>query len=597
MAERRFLHATALTLTACLAGSCAPDAGTSVPLPTMRLLGGALLSELGPFHVRIFPKVPSMRCDAALGQVLVNGRRDLNALPGRNVQPADRCGPSWASMQSMYGTASPVDECMRAQQVTVSVAPGSYIVLVHGQGQFRLPTGETRSGIRGSGCAEVTLAEGATSGITVAMLEQADDRARCGDGLLDSNETCDLGMGMNGADGSECSAQCQTVARVASNNGAASAAGDRHHASASWASGAPLVVAFDVVSRSFTDVRARYFTAEGALPTGGALMADVALDDGTGVQQFPAVAPLATPAGFVGAWESGSSTSRNVLAEAFENRAPPTSADPRYVSVPVAAAGMLRQQPSVAVAGTRALVAWREGDGATGSMRAVTYGVNLPLGNPSTPVLLASTALGSPRAVALRDGSFAVVWTASGDIFARRVTAMGALMGDVVQVNPISAQVQDQPAAAALDDGGMVVAWHDAAPDDDGATVRWARLGANLQRVGDARVAPTTTAGEQSHPTVAVGTGSAAPVLIAWDDEATHQVRARLVRADGTPVFARGGGSTNDFQVSAGDASATRGEPSAAAGGVTVPQFAVAWEDADPSMPTRRAVMVRLFPQ
>jgi hypothetical protein len=246
------------------------------------------------------------------------------------------------------------------------------------------------------------------------------------------------------------------------------------------------VVAFDVVSRTFTDVRARYFTADGGPPTAGALAADVALDDGMGVQQYASIAPVATPPGFVGAWESGTGSARNVVAEAFENRAPPTSMDARYVSVPVAAAATLRQQPSVAVAGNRALVVWREGTDASAVLRAVTYEVGLPLSAPSAPVQITPVSVGRPRAVALRDGGFAVVWSATGDIFARKVSSAGALAGEAVLISPISAQIQDQPAAAALEDG-IAVAWHDEASDAMGSpTVRWARTGANLQRVGDA---------------------------------------------------------------------------------------------------------------
>ncbi len=593
MGELRLAPLAFALLTAGVAGSCAPAADDAAPLPTMRLLGGALLSELGPFHLRVFAKTGAMRCDAALGQVLINGRRDLAALPGRNVQPADRCGAQWPSMQATYGTASPVDECMRSQTQTVSVAPGAYVVLVHGQGQFRSPTGEVRSGIRGSGCAEVTLGAGATNGITVAMVEQTDDRAVCGDGRLDSNESCDLGMDMNGAAGSECSARCQTIPRVVNNNDGSLAVGDRHHASVSWAPGVPLVVAFDVVSRTFADVRARFFSADGGPPAAAALAADLALDDGMGVQQYPSLAPLATPAGFVCAWESGVGSVRNVIAETFENRAPPAT----RASVPVAAAATLRQQPSVAVSGGRALVVWREGTDASAVLRAVTYGVSLPLSPPSAPVVVTPVSVGLPRAVALRDGSFAVVWSATGDIFARKVSATGALMGEAVQVNPTSAQIQDQPAAAALEDG-IAVAWHDEAADEMGSpTVRWARTGANLQRMGEAHDAPTTLAGDQAHPTIAVGTTNPPSVLVAWEDAATHHIRGRLSTPLGVAAFSRVGASTSDFQISVGD-DVARADPSAAAGGTTLPQFAVAWEDADTSSATsRRGIVMRLFPQ
>jgi hypothetical protein len=58
-------------------------------------------------------------------------------------------------------------------------------------------------------------------------------------------------------------------------------------------------------------------------------------------------------------------------------------------------------------------------------------------------------------------------------------------------------------------------------------------------------------------------------------------------------VFSRVGGSTRDFAISAGAGSARR-NPAAAAGGASVPQFAVAWEG-DDGMGT--GVRMRLFPQ
>ena len=150
--------------------------------------------------------------------------------------------------------------------------------------------------------------------------------------------------------------------------------------------------------------------------------------------------------------------------------------------------------------------------------------------------------------------------------------------------------------SAAIGDGTFVVAWRDAAPDGvdgDGTAVRWARLGSNLQRVGDARSAATTVAGDQARPTLAVGAGMNPTLLIAWEDAPSGHIRGRLVRADGAEVFSRIGGSTRDFQLSAG-AGAPRRSPAAAAGGATLPQFAVAWEGEDAA---GAGVHLRLFPQ
>jgi hypothetical protein len=571
--------------------SCAPDDSS---FPTVTMSRSALLSELGPFHLRVFPKTATLRCDVALGQVLVNGRRDLAMLPGKNVQPAERCGAAWSTLSPMYGTASPVDSCME-RQTSVSVPSGTYVVLVHGQGTFRRPTGETRSGIRGSGCVEVTLGAGATRDVTLAMVEQVDDRARCGDSMLDSNETCDLGAA-NGMADSGCSAMCQTVERAVNNQtDPRLAAGNQRNPAVSWAPGAPLAVAFDVTDNTEEDVRARYFSPDGAdLTEPAALVRDVVAGGGPDQQLHPALAPAASLRGFVAAWET--ITDRNVLAQTFDDQAPRATTPPRYVSVPVAMTGAVRQQPAVAASASRALVAWREGTGATGALRVSSYALALPLTAPSAAVMLAANVSDAPRAVAAPDGTFVVAWSSAGDIFAQRVSAMGAAMGAAVSASPVSAQVQDQPALAALADGTFVVAWRDAAQDavdSDGTSVRWVRLSASLQRMGDARTAPTTVAGNQARPTVAAGAGTNPPVLIAWEDATTGHIRGRLVRADGAEVFSRVGGSTRDFAISAGAGSARR-NPAAAAGGASVPQFAVAWEG-DDGMGT--GVRMRLFPQ
>jgi len=566
--------------------ACAPDEHSS---PRITMVRSALLSELGPFHLRIFPKSPSMRCDVTRGQLLVDGRRNLDALPGRNVQPAERCSPSWSTLAGTYGTASPVDQCI-ARQATVSIPPGTYMVLVHGQGTFRRPTGETRSGIRGSGCVEVTLGAGATRDVTLAMVEQVDDQARCGDGMLDSNETCDLGP-RNGMPDSGCTAMCQTVERAVN----LSPMGNQRRPVVSWIAGAPLVVAFDVSDVAEEDVLARYHDPNGApLTEPAALLREVSIGGGPGQQLPPAVAPVLSLMGFVAAWETVND--RNILVQSFDNEPPRTTTPPRYVSIPVAAPGPARQVPAVAVSPSRVLVAWREGGGSTGSLRVATFALTQPLTAPTTPVTLAPNITDAPRAASAPDGSFVVVWVSSGDIFAQRVSPMGAAMGTATLVSPISAQVQDQPALAALGDGTFLVAWRDAAhdrTDNDGTTIRWARLGTDLQRMGNARTAPTTVTGDQSKPTVAVGTGINAPVLIAWEDGPTGHIRGRLLRPDGSEVFSRIGASTQDFQVSAGTGG-TRRNPSAAAGGVSIPQFAVAWEG-DDAMGS--GVWMRLFPQ
>jgi hypothetical protein len=160
-----------------------------------------------------------------------------------------------------------------------------------------------------------------------------------------------------------------------------------------------------------------------------------------------------------------------------------------------------------------------------------------------------------------------------------------------VRVNANAAEVQDQPAVAALGSGEVVVAWRDAArdaSDNDGTSIRWARLDAGLGRVGNVGVANSTTAGSQSTPAVVVSGGASPAVLIAWRDEATGLVRARLRTPEDGDVFARIGRGAGDFAVSDGRAS---GAPAVTAGGADNARFAVAWvREGGP-------VMLRQFPR
>ncbi|MBK6531685.1 MAG: hypothetical protein IPF99_19380 [Deltaproteobacteria bacterium] len=188
--------------------ACGAEPDQAPPLQVS--LDQLMLADLvGALHLRVFPR-GALRCDAASGQVRdAAGARVLAGLPGRDVTPAVRCGVGWATQSARYGTASPVDTCFTASQpTTVSINdPGAYIVLVHGQGDLRLPDGTTRSEILGSGCADVTIAAGQQQSATVVVREQR-PVGRCGDEVLDFDEACDLGAA--NMDGGACSSRCQT---------------------------------------------------------------------------------------------------------------------------------------------------------------------------------------------------------------------------------------------------------------------------------------------------------------------------------------------------------------------------------------------------
>ncbi len=569
-------------------GDGADLAGVAPPFGSMRLLDPELtLDRLqGSLHLRVFPK-GELRCDAASGQVrdAADGSA-LEAIPGRGVEPSLRCGAQWAANAARFGTASPVDECFnRTTGTTVSVPdPGTYLVLVHGQGDIRLPDNTTRSGILGAGCAEVTVAAGQQQSLTITLREQR-PAGTCGDEVLDFDESCDLGAA-NGGPG--CSAQCQTVPQQASTR----TDGEARSVAAVWGREQRLVVAWHVENTTTEDVRARYFTRAGEPELMfGALLNDVNLGGGPGLQSNVRLAPYAGAVGrgFVGAWETD--MPQNVGLQAFDDDAPATTS----VTVAPAPASGRNNGPAIAASTDRVVAVWRALDSGGRALGVRAAGTALARRLTAPGMVTQQVFAGDVQSVAVGsrpDGTFVAVWSSGGDILARVLNGMGVPQGAAeVRVNANVAEVQDQPAVAALPNGEVVVAWRDAArdaSDNDGTSIRWARLDASLARVGGVGVANTTTSGSQSLPAVTVSGGNVPAVLFAWRDEATATVRGRLRTAEDGEVFARLARGTGDFAVSDGRAA---GALAVTSGGADNARFAVAWvAEAGP-------VRVRLFPR
>ncbi|MBL8605630.1 MAG: hypothetical protein JNK72_27115 [Myxococcales bacterium] len=549
---------------------------------------GALLGDLqGALHLRVFPK-GSLRCDTASGQV--RDGADVNALaraPGGLVEPALRCGANWNANAARFGTASPVDTCFeRLAGTTASIPdPGAYIVLVHGQGNIRLPNNTTRSGILGAGCAEVTVAAGQQQTLTITLREQRPS-GTCGDAMLDFDESCDLGPA-NG--GEACSAQCQTPEVTAST----SSDGQRRGAALSWGPQQRLVVAWHVENTSAEDVRARYFNAAGETETNfAALRNEVTLAGGASVQSAVHLAPSNVSAlrGFAAVWETLSTPTPNVGLNGFNDDAPPSAST---TALPAAASNGRNTQPAVAASNDRVMVLYRETDSAGRGvgLRAASTALALRPTAPATAQRVAEGDVQGPAVAARADGRFVAVWSQDGDVFARVVDASGAPQGSAaVRVPAVSTETQDQAVVAAVPGGNeVVVAWRDAArdsADNDGTSIRWARLDANLARIGNVALANATTAGAQSRPALTVAAGSPPTVVLAWVDEPSTSIRARLRRVDDGDVFARLGRSAADFAVSV-----TRADdraPAVVVGGEG--QVAVAWERSG------GPIMVRRFP-
>jgi hypothetical protein len=125
-----------------------------------------------------------------------------------------------------------------------------------------------------------------------------------------------------------------------------------------------------------------------------------------------------------------------------------------------------------------------------------------------------------PKIATLSNGTFVVVWQSAnqdGDgtgIYAQRFSAAGAKSGIEFRANTTTTSNQSQPSIAALADGGFVVAWTSDGQDGGGLGIYGQRFKANGAKASNEFKVNTTTAGDQSRPSVSglIGGG----FVVAW---------------------------------------------------------------------------------
>jgi hypothetical protein len=128
-----------------------------------------------------------------------------------------------------------------------------------------------------------------------------------------------------------------------------------------------------------------------------------------------------------------------------------------------------------------------------------------------------------PSISTLNDGSFVVVWESDGQdgsglgIYGQRFDSSGVAQGSEFQVNTYTTNDQSEPSVTALTDGGFVVVWESNGQDGSGDGIYGQRYDAAGSAVGTEFQISTTTALEQSRPTVtALKDGS---FIVSWDSD------------------------------------------------------------------------------
>ena len=155
-----------------------------------------------------------------------------------------------------------------------------------------------------------------------------------------------------------------------------------------------------------------------------------------------------------------------------------------------------------------------------------------------------------PETTALADGGWLVTWSSSGQdgsgwgIYQQRYNADGIRVDGERQVNTFAEGHQSLSEVAALPDGGWVVTWRSDGQDGSGLGIYQQRYGANGQPIGPEQQVNTFTAGRQADSIAAALSDGG--WVVAWEstgqDGSGLGVYGQIYNADGSR---RGG----EFQI------------------------------------------------
>ena len=169
-------------------------------------------------------------------------------------------------------------------------------------------------------------------------------------------------------------------------------------------------------------------------------------------------------------------------------------------------------------------------------------------GNPTGSEFRINTATAleqqNPAIAALNDGGFVVTWQSKsqdGDnwgVYGQRYDAAGNAVGGEFQINTTTAKEQQDPSIATLADGSFVVSWQSKDQDGDNWGVYGQRYDASGNAVGTEFRINTTTAREQQNPSVgALADGGFVVTWQSWNQDG-HEwgVYGQRFDAAGNPV-------------------------------------------------------------
>ena len=213
---------------------------------------------------------------------------------------------------------------------------------------------------------------------------------------------------------------------------------------------------------------------------------------------------------------------------------------------------------AITLAGGTVITAyWREANASN------LGGVHVDISTESSTVRMGSSAGTGPDLAELTNGNIVVVWAdtvnssdGNEDIRGQIISADGDKIGGEFSVTNQSGS-QWTPAVAALADGRFFVVWEDLTGDGDGSAIKGQVFTASGIQSGEAFTINTSTADDQTAPTVtALANGDA---LVTWTDHdgATSDIYSQVINlqsyvGDGSAETVHGGSLGDTLDGGAG---------------------------------------------
>lgn len=435
------------------------------------------------------------------------------------------------------------------------------------------------------GCAAASASE-ATLAVSIKMVRYLAP-AVCGDGTVQPTEQCEPGGT------AVCDASCQTnevllSAGASSNETSSGSPGDKTDASFLWPQGTGAAGWFYAFYTdratgvpNDTDVGMRVLDADLsplASPPAPVAFATASLflpngSNGAALPPRPAPFRQALPrAATVGgklyvAFEDDDAPSRDVHLRSMDAVG---VADQGVTPLGVngaSGAGEAGSQgaPAISASASKLFVAWE--DALQGKIAGRTVTPPATLGNPND---LSTGTRNTHVSVAKVSAGWVAVWQSDAAIKLRAISEDGTPSGAEQAVSEGAASATT-PGVAALADGSFAVTW---TAGGDVFVQRYDAQGTKLQGDQATPINDVVTSGTQRSPSIA---STPSGYVVAWLDEGTSHVRARVLGAAGGFLFNNVNGQSSEFQASRSDGR-TREAPTVAVGG-SGPFVVIGWED------------------